>query len=124
MLTSRLPNSAATDGQHAGPVGHVHADVVAGRDETDGRDGQFGVLGLAWAAAAVNPVARGHHEVAHHRRRRRRATGTLAVEHQPPGGLRLDDDGVERPVDRRQRMLAAAPARGTRAPKHAAALRR
>ena len=31
-------------GQHAGTVGDVHADVVAGRDEADRRDRQLGVL--------------------------------------------------------------------------------
>ena len=92
-------------GQHAGPVGDVHVDVVAGGDEADRRDRQLGVLGLARAAATLHPVAGGHHQIAHHRRRGRCAACALAVEHQPARRLGLDNDGVERTADGRQRML-------------------
>ena len=91
-------------GQHAGPIGNVHVDVVTRGDHADRRDRQLGVLRLPRSASALNPVARRHHHVTHDRRRGRRPAGALAVEHQPPSRLGLDHHRVEGAVDRGQRM--------------------
>ena len=53
----------------------------------------------------LHPVAGGHDEITHHCRSRWRTAGTLAVEHQATSRLGLDDDGVERTIDRCQWVL-------------------
>ncbi len=59
---------------------------------------------LGDARAADHVAARGRHEVAEHRGRGLHSPGARAVEHQAPGGLRLEEDRVVRAVDGGERM--------------------
>ena len=95
-------------GQHAGLVGDVEADVVAGDGCVDGQRGHVpgGRFGRA-RAAQDNAAGRGD-EVAQHGGRRRGAAGALAVEHQFAGVLGFDEDGVEGAADGGQRVFARA----------------
>ena len=107
----------ARDGrEHARAVGDVQAHVVAGRHRAHRPHRQVRVRRLPRPAPADHPVAGHRDEVAEHRARRRRAARALAVEHQLPGRLGLDEHRVERPVDRGQRVPGAGSSPGRPAP--------
>lgn len=91
-------------GQHARAVGHVEADVVAGQGLPHGEDGQVGIGALSGATAAADAVATDRDDVAEDGRCRRVTTRALAVEHQLPRGVGVDEDRVERLAHAGQRV--------------------
>ena len=101
--------------QHARPVGHVEADVVAGRRTSPiGRTGRSAYADSPGAAAAGEPVAGHRDQVAEHGGRGRRTAGARAVEHQLAGRLRLDVHRVERAAARRPAGGCAGSSPGAR----------
>ena len=93
------------DRQRAGLVINTQLDLVARQGGLGPQDRQVGVTGLTRRLAAVDPVRRRGDDVGQDRRGRRGATGALSVEHEAPGRLRLDEDGVEGAVDAGQRVV-------------------
>ena len=91
-------------GEHAGLVVDVDLHVVPGLGAAHRQDRQVGVRGLAGATDVGEPVARHRDQVAEDGARGRRPAGTGAVEHQLPGGLALDEDGVVGAADAGQRV--------------------
>ena len=91
-------------GEHARLVGHVEADVVPRHHVAHGAHGQLGVRGLAGSGGLGELVAADGDEVAEDRGGGGRAARARTVEHQLPGGLGLDEDGVVRLADGGERV--------------------
>ena len=90
-------STGATCGQHAGLVGHVEADVVAGaRLAHRAAPRSSAYADSPGPRPPVDPVAAHRDQVAEHRAGGRRAAGAPAVEHQLAGRLGLDEHRVVR----------------------------
>ena len=90
-------------GQHAGAVGHVHAEVEGRPQVVLRHDRGAGALRRRRGRAGQQ-VARGVDEVAEHGARGRPAAGAAPVEHELAAHRALDEDGVERAAHRGQGM--------------------
>ena len=89
--------------EHAGPVGHVEADVEAGLEIGLGHQVRRLAVGRRGGGAGQQ-VPGGVDQIAHHRAGRGQPAGALAVEHQLAGRLAFDEHRVERVPHAGQRV--------------------
>ena len=103
-------------GQHAGPVGHVHAEVEGRVHVVLREHGRARALRRRRRRAGQQ-VARGVDEVAEHGARRRSAPGAAPVEHELAAHRALDEHRIEGAAHRGQRDASWEPWPGAPAPR-------
>ena len=92
--------------EHPDDVDDSHVDVESGGDVTKVGNGQVGVGGFAGGTTAEHFIPAGAHNIAEDSGCSGIPTGTIAVEHEPAGGLSFDKDGIEAFVHVGQGMVA------------------